>query len=340
MKRSVLVVAIVRINLILLLICTFALCFLSGCSNDSDRELSVTLTAADISMDPPVAEKREFSVVAPHGAQRQDDYYWLRDDQRQDQDILDYLNAENKYTDAAMSHLTGLKDSLYEELIGRLKQDDASVPYLYKDFWYYVRYEENNDYPIYARRKESMDAPEEVMLHVNELAQNHDYYKVANWSVSPDQNLLAYVVDTVGRRQYALYVKNLTTGQVIDTGVTGTSYDLAWAQDNQTIFYVWNNPDTLLSKSVKSHQLGTNAESDPVVYYEPDDIYYLSVELIRSEDYICILCESTLTSEQRCASAANPVDFRLIAARKQGVEYWADHLNDRWIVRTNEDAPN
>ena len=165
----------------------------------------------------PVAEQRPYEVAAPHGATRQDEYYWLRDDQRSNRDVLAYLAAENAYADAVMTPLEGFEAVLYEELVGRIKQDDSSVPYKYKEYWYYRRFEEGQEYPIYARRKGDMDSEEEIMLDVNRLAEGHDFYQVATWEVSPDQMLLAYLEDSVGRRQYTLRVKNLTTGETLVT---------------------------------------------------------------------------------------------------------------------------
>ncbi len=298
------------------------------------------LTAAAVGMDPPVAEKREFEVVAPHGATRQDEYYWLRDDTREDADMLAYLNAENAYADAVMEPLAEFRTQLYNELVGRLKQDDASVPYLYKDYWYYTRFEEGKEYPIHARRRGSMEADEEILLDLNVLAEGHGYYAVASRVVSPDQQQLAYTVDTSGRRQYELHVKNLVTGETTITGVRGISASLTWANDNTTIFYTWNDPTTLLTKRIKTHVVGSDPANDAVIYHEPDDSFYMGVISTRSEDYICIIVQSTVSNEQRCADADAPSEFKLIAARARDFEYFADHLGDRWVVRTNWNAQN
>ncbi len=312
----------------------------TACSSNDPQPAGITpLTAEAVGQTPPVAEKRAFSVVAPGGT-RMDEYYWLRDDSRQDPQMLAYLNAENAYTDAVMAHLTGFKDQLYKEMVARLKQDDATVPYLYKDYWYYSRYEEGKEYQIHARRKGSMDAPEEIVLDINELAKGYSYYSIDNFKISPNQKLCAFVEDSVGRRQYKLRIKNLETGVITDTGVSGISYGIAWAADNATIVYVWNDPETLLSKKVKSHTINTDASLDPVVYNEPDDSYYMDVSLSRSEEYICIYLESTLSDEQRCADVNNPGLFKLIAERKPDFKYQANHLDGRWVVRTNWNASN
>lgn len=289
---------------------------------------------------PPVAEQRPYEVAAPHGATRQDEYYWLRDDSREDPEMLAYLNAENAYADAVMEPLAELTQTLYDELIGRLKHDDATVPYQLGDYWYYTRYEEGGEYPIHARRHGSMKADEEILLNLNELAEGHGFYQVANLNISPNQQLLAYMVDTVGRRQWSLMVKDLETGETTATGVTGISASSAWAGDNATIYYTWNDPETLLTKRIRAHRLGTDPAEDIEVYHEPDDSFYIGVDTTRSRDYICIFTQSTVSNEQRCTSRDEPGEFRLIAERRRDFEYAADHVGDRWVVRTNWNAQN
>ena len=289
---------------------------------------------------PPAAEQRPHEVTAPHGAARRDEYYWLRDDERADPAMLAYLEAENDYADAVMAPLADSKAALYEEIVGRIKQDDSSVPYRYKDYWYYTRFEEGREYPIYARREGSMNAPEEIMLDVNELAEGHDFYQVGNWKVSPDQTLLAYVEDTVGRRQYTLRVKDLGGGETLSVQIPGVSTSLAWAADNRTLYYVLNDEETLLTRWVKTHTLGGEAGSDPVVYEELDDSFYMGLSTTRSEKYICIGLESTVSSELRCTEAAAPGEFRVLAPRERDFEYTADHHDSRWVIRTNWNAEN
>ena len=289
---------------------------------------------------PPVAETRPYAVTAPHGATRQDEYYWIRDDERADPDMLAYLEAENDYADAVMAPLADSKAALYEEIVGRIKQDDSSVPYKYKDYWYYTRFEEGQEYPIHARREGNMDAPEEIMLDVNELAEGHDFFQLGNWKVSPDQTLLAYVEDTVGRRQYTLRVKDLGGGEILPVQIPGVSTSLAWAADNRTLYYVVNDEETLLTRWVKKHTLGGEAGSDPVVYEELDDSFYMGLSTTRSEKYICIGLESTVSSELRCTEAAAPGEFRVLAPRERDFEYSADHLDSRWVIRTNWNAEN
>ncbi len=298
------------------------------------------LEADSVPVAPPAAEARAHEVAAPHGATRQDEYYWLRDDERADPDMLAYLEAENDYADAVMAPLADSEAALYEELVGRIKQDDSSVPYKYKDYWYYTRFEEGEEYPIYARREGNMDAPEEVMLDVNRLAEGHDFYQVGNWQVSPDQTLLAYVEDKVGRRQYTLRIKDLGSGETLPVQIPGVSTSLAWAADNRTLFYVVNDEETLLTRWVRTHTLGGEAGSDPVVYEEPDDSFYMGLSTTRSERYICISLSSTVSNELRCTEAAAPGEFRVLAPRERDFEYSADHLDSRWVIRTNWNAEN
>ncbi|NZA27819.1 S9 family peptidase [Luteimonas sp. SJ-92] len=304
---------------------------------------------------PPDADKRQHQVEAPHGAVREDEYYWLRDDARQDKDVIAYLEAENAYVDAVMKPLEPLREALYEEIVGRVKQDDSSVPYRERGWWYYTRYETGRDYPIHARRRdgEGVDAAsiqrandagdtagEEVLLEVNDLAEGKDYYSVGDWQVSQDNRMLAYADDTSGRRQYTVRFKDLETGRVLEDAIPGVSANLVWADDNRTLFYVENDPETLLTKRIKKHVLGTPVADDVLVYEEADDSFYMGIGRTRDDAFICIQVQSTVSSEMRCASAADPREFAVFAPRQRDVEYDADHHGGRWVVRTNQDAPN
>jgi len=309
-------------------------------TEDASKAGPAPLMATDVPATPPAAERRPHEVVAPHGARRNDDYYWLRDDEREDAAMLRYLEAENAYADAALAPLAELKAGLYDELVGRIKQDDSSVPYRYKDYWYYTRFETGGEYPIFARRRESMDAPEEILLDSNALAVGHEFYQVVDFELSPDQQLLAWLDDTVGRRQYTLRVKDLETGETLAVAIPGLAGGLAWSADNGTIFYVENDPETLLTKRIKAHRLRTDPAGDALVYEEADDSFYISVRNSRSEQHICIDASSTVSSETRCTSAAAPGVFTVLAARERDFEYDAEHLNGRWVFRTNWQAKN
>lgn len=313
----------------------------AGTSSSATAALRVRpLTADAVPMAPPIAEQRRHEVAAPHGAKRQDEYYWIRDDARSNPDMLAYLKAENAYADAVMAPLAELEATIYAELVGRLKQDDSSVPYRYKDYWYYRRFEEGREYPIYARRKGDMDAPEEIMLDANQLARGHDFYQLVNWKVSPDQRVLAYLEDTVGRRQYMLRIKDLASGETRPVEIPGLASSLAWAADSKTVFYVENDPETLLTTRVRSHTLGTDASGDPLIYEELDNTFYMGVRDTRSEAYVCIELESTVSNESRCTEAAAPGEFKVLAPRLRDFEYSADHLGSRWVIRTNWNAEN
>lgn len=295
---------------------------------------TLTATAADLPA-PPDAAKKPHTVKAPHGAQRGDEYYWLRDDKRKNPEMLAYLNAENAYVDAVMKPLKPLEDKLYGEIVGRIKQDDSSVPYRERGYWYYTRYETGQDYPIHARRKGSMDDAEQVMLDVNAMAKGKDYFSVGAMEVSQDSSLLAWADDAVGRRQYKIRFKNLATGEIYPDVIDNSSADLVWADDNKTLFYVENDPETLLTVRVKKHVLGTPASSDVLVYEEKDDSFYMGIGRTRDDAYICISVHSTVSSETRCAPAADPKEFFVLAPRQRDVEYDADRLGGRWVIRTN-----
>jgi len=295
--------------------------------------------AAQAQAGPPVAARRPHEIVA-QGGTREDPYYWLRDDTRENPEMLAYLKAENTWTDSVLAKEGPLKERLYQEIVGRVKQDDSSVPYEKRGYSYYSRFEAGQDYPITARRRGEMKAPEEVMLDQPAMAAGHGYFQVGATSVSPDNRMLAWAQDTVGRRQYVLKVKDLTTGKVLADDVADIEPDIVWADDNATIFYIEKDPVTLLSTRVKAHVLGTPAANDRLVYEEKDHSFYLGLMRTRSEKYVCIVLQSTVSNEQRCAPAADPRDFTVLAPREREFRYSADHLDGRWIIRTNWQAPN
>ena len=310
--------------------------------------MTANLHAADLPS-PPDATGKPHEVKAPHGAVRVDEYYWLRDDKRQDKAVIAYLDAENAYTSQVMAPLKPLEDKLYEEIVARIKQDDGSVPYRERGWWYYSRYETGQDYPIHARRKDrdgadaqgmlaasqKPDADEEVLLDINALAKGKDYYNVGDWEVTQDNGTLAYAEDTNGRRQYTIRFKNIATGETYPDEIRGVSANLVWADDNRTLFYVENDPETLLTVRVKAHVLGTPASQDRLVYEEKDDSFYMGISRTRDDSFICIGVSSTVSDELRCAPAADPREFAVLAPRERDVEYDADHYDGRWVIRTN-----
>ena len=310
--------------------------------------------AADVPV-PPDAARKPHVVKAPFGAERNDEYYWLRDDTRKDPEMLGYLAAENAYADAVMAPLKPVEDRLYDEIVARIKQDDASVPVRERGWWYYARYEAGRDYAIHARRKDGAGvdaasilranaagdfAGEQVLLDENAMAQGKDYFHVAEYEISPDNRIMAWTDDDVGRRQYAIRFRNLDTGEVYPDVIHGAAEYTAWADDNRTLFYVENDPDTLLTKRTKKHVLGTDPKDDPIVYEEADDSFYMGVWRTRDDKYICIDVGATEMTEVRCAPAADPREFSVLALREDGVEYHADHIGDHWVIRTNAPDEN
>jgi oligopeptidase B len=295
------------------------------------------LCAAELS--PPVAVKQPYTVSSPNG-DRQDPYYWLRDDSRTSPTVLDYLHAENDYFAQYSAKYQALTDKLTEEIIGRIKQDDSSVPFNKGDYSYYSRYEAGKEYPIYAR-KSLKNGTEQVMLDVNVLAAGKNFYQVANWQVSPDQNLLAYMEDSSGRRQYTLKVRDLRTGKDLTDTVTGLSGSIAWAADNRTLYVVKNDPVTLLSTQVLQHTLGNKAEDARLVYEELDNSFYMGVGNSNDNQYVIIYLGSTVSNEIRVQQANQPAsEFKVLAPRQRDFKYSASHHNGRWVISTDWNAPN
>jgi len=283
---------------------------------------------------PPVAEKKPKSLTK-FGDRRVDDYFWLRE--KENPEVIAYLEAENKYSQAVMKPLEGFRESLYKEMLSRIKETDESVPYRRHGYWYYTRQVEGLQYPIYCRRKGSMEAPEEILLDENELAKGHKYTAVGSMEVSPDGMKLAYTVDFTGFRQYELRVKNLADGQMLpDVAPRVTS--LAWAADNRTLFYVEEDETTKRSYRLHRHVLGGGAE---VVYEEKDELYDVGVGETRSEAYIVLSSASKDTSEMRVLRTNDPRgEFRVIEPRKKGLEYYVDHHEGEFFIRTNDKGPN
>jgi oligopeptidase B len=287
---------------------------------------------------PPVAPKKPFIVLSPNG-RREDDYYWLRDDKRQDPEVLQYLKQENAYRDAWMAPASALQKKLHDELIGRLKQDDDTVPVRLRGFWYYQRFEPGGEFPLYCRKKGSLRAVEQVMLDSNAMAKGHEYFNIGATAVSPDGRLLAYTEDLVGRRQFVLKVKNLQTGALLSDRVEDIEPEVVWASDNKTLLYIEKDPVTLLSVRLRKHALGTESARDPLVYEEADHSYYLSIGKSRSEKYLFISLESTQQTEWWYADAGD-LRFHPVLPREPDHEYQVEHLGGDFIIRTNWQAPN
>lgn len=288
---------------------------------------------------PPVATVKPHEVKAPFGAVRIDPYYWLRDDSREDPEVIGYLEAENAYTDAMLATEEARREAIFKEITGRIEPHDSSVPYRQRGYWYSSGYD-GREYPIFHRRADKEGATEEVLLDANVLAQGKGYFAVGDLSVSDDNRLLAWAEDAVGRRQYTLKFKNLATGEVLADEVANISPNLVWGTDNRTVYYLEKDPETLLEKRVKAHVVGTPASADTVVYEEADDTFYMSISRTRSDRYLCITLRGTVSSEMRCMDLQEPGNFFVLAPRERDFLYDADHLDGQWVIRTDWDAPN
>lgn len=294
----------------------------------------------------PVAEKQPKELTI-HNDTRIDNYFWMRlsDEQKnakekdeQTQKVYDYLKEENKYHDAVMEHTNDFKESLFQEMKGRIKEDDESVPY-YKNKYYYIsRFEKGNQYPIYARKKENLEAVEEIIFNVNEEAEGHDYFQLGGLNISPDNKLAAFAVDTVSRRQYIIRVKNLETGEIYEDKIENTTGGSVWANDNKTLYYVKKDPVTLRSEKIYRHVLGTDTSEDVEVFHEKDDTFGTYVYKTKSQKYIVIGSYNSVSSEFRVASADDPKgEFKLIQIRERDLEYSLAHYGDHFYIQTNKD---
>jgi oligopeptidase B len=289
-------------------------------------------------MQPPVA-KVVSKELQKHGHVRVDNYYWLNE--RENPEVIEYLEAENEYADAVMAHAKNFEDALFEEIKGRIKQTDMSVPYKFDDYFYYTRYEEGEEYPIYCRKKESLEGAEEIMLNVNVLAEGHEFYMVRSTRVSYDKDILAFAVDTVGRRKYTIRFKNLKTGEMLQDEIQNVTSNIAWANDNKTLFYAKQDPTTLRYFQIYRHFLGTDPEKDELVYEEEDETFSSYVFRTKSKKYIMIASYQTLSSEFRYLEAAHPSgEFKVFLAREKEHEYGVDHYQDYFYIRTNYEAKN
>ena len=270
-----------------------------------------------------------------HGDTRIDPYYWLN--QRENEEVIDYLNKENDYTKAILAPTEELQTVLFEEMKARIKKDDSSVPYFLNDYWYIQRYEDGKDYPIFTRKYKTLEAKEEVLIDVNELAKDLAYCQVSGLSVSPDNTKLAYGIDTLSRRIYTIKVKDLTTGELLQDELNGVSSYATWAADSQTLFYTAKDIETLRTDRIFRHELGQKQEADALVYEEKDDTFYAFVYPTKSREYIMIGATSTMTSEYQFLPSDNPRGkFKLIQKRERGLEYSVEHLDSHFYISTNE----
>ncbi len=274
-----------------------------------------------------------------HNHVRVDDYFWLRE--RENPEVIAYLKAENDYAEKEMAHTKGLEEKLFAEIKGRFKQIDSSVPYKRDDYYYYTRYEEGREYPIFARKKHSLDQPEEIMLDANLLAQGHEFFSIGGWAVSSGQDILAYAVDTEGRRIYTTYVKSLMTGELLPDLIPQVTENLAWANDNRTLFYAKQDPITLRAYQIYRHVLGTDASLDELVFEEEDETFSTYVFKTKSKKFLMIVSSQTLSQEYRYLQADDPCgELKVFWPRERDHEYHVEHFGERFLIRTNNQAKN
>lgn len=289
-------------------------------------------------VEPPVAKKIPKELII-HNQTRVDNYFWLND--RENPEVIAYLNAENDYTKSILKPTEELQKNLFEEMKGRIKETDESVPYLDNGYFYYTRFEEGKEYPIYCRKKGTLEADEEIMLDVNKMAEGYDYFQVSGLGVSPDNNLLAYGVDTVSRRKYSIYIKNLETGELLPDVISITGGSVAWANDNKTFFYELKDEQTLRECKIFRHELGTTQDSDKEIFHESDETFNTFVYRTKSDKFIVIGSSSTMADEYRVLDASNPTgEFKVIQPRERGLEYSISDFGDYFYIRTNLNATN
>ena len=289
-------------------------------------------------MSAPLAPKKP-QLLEIHGHQRQDPYYWMND--RENQEVIDYLNAENSYLKEVMKPTEGLQKQLFEEMKGRIKEQDESVPYFKSGYFWYTRYEKGSEYPIFCRKLGSLEAEEAVILDVNALAEGKSYFQVAQAATSTNQQLLAFAADEVGRRIYTIRFKNLDTHEFLEDQIPEVTGNFVWAADQQSVFYSKQDPETLRSFQIFKHILGSPSSTDQLVYEELDEEFSCMVHKTKSEKFILIHSESTISSEIRFIPADQPTAaFQILQARIPHLEYAADHYGDYFYIRTNDQAQN
>ena len=296
-------------------------CFLFSCSH-------MTHTPPDAN-----PKDKELSI---HGDTRFDPYYWLND--RENPEVIKYLEDENSYTSAVLKSTEKMQKHLFEEMKGRIKEDDSSVPYFLNDYWYIRRYEKGKDYPIFTRKHKTLDAEEEILLNVNELAKDLTYCQVSGISVSPDNTKLTYGVDTLSRRVYTIKVKDLISGKTLEDEIHGVSPYAAWAGDSETFFYTSKDEETLRTDRIFRHKVGNSQTDDVMVFEEKDETFYTFVYPSKSREYIMIGSTSTMTSEYQFLPTNKPKDkFKIIQKRQRGLEYVVDQFEDMFYISTNAD---
>ncbi|RAV28233.1 S9 family peptidase [Sinomicrobium soli] len=302
--------------------------FAAACKNKNTSKVTENIV-------PPVADKKPTS-LNKHGDIRIDDYFWMNE--RDNPEVIDYLERENDYNEKMTAHTREFQESLFAEMKSRIKEDDESVPYFYNGYWYITRFEKGKDYPVYTRKKDSLDGREEILFDCNAMAEGHSFFQLGGINISPDNKLAAFGVDTVSRRIYTIRVKNLETGEIYPAEIGNTTGGSTWGNDNKTLFYTAKDPQTLRSDRVYRHVLGAG-QQDELVYHEEDDTYNAFVYKSKSRKYIIAGSHSTLTSEYSVLEADTPGgDFRVFQPRVRGLEYSISHYGDSFYILTNADG--
>ncbi|MDY3693210.1 MAG: S9 family peptidase [Proteus mirabilis] len=314
-------------------------------------KLTSAIMALLISSTPALAQNQKDSLVMPpkankvphvmtdHGDTRTDNYYWLRDDSRKDPKVLDYLNAENAYTESVMKEGKALEETLFNEMVSRMAQNDESVPYIYNGYTYRTIYQEGKDFPIYQRKPVNSEGEWEVLVDGNERAKGHEFYQLGDLTISPDNKRIAIAEDKEGRRNYNVAYKDLSDNTWKENVLTNISANLVWANDSKTLFYVDKDPQTLLPYQIYRHQYGTDRKQDVKIFEENDDRFYTWMGKSKSEDYILVSIESSTTSESRLIDANAPEKPMVIfSARQEGREYDIDHFNGEFYIRSNHES--
>lgn len=330
---SVLTNATRSINLMMNFVAKLLIClgilFLMSCQSNQKMTPPVNLI-------PPIADKIDHQHKR-HNDIRMDPYFWLRE--RDNPEVIDYLERENDYYDKMTAHTQPLKEELYEEMKARIKEDDASVPYFYNGYWYITRYEKGMDYPIYTRKKDTLTAAEEILFDCNKMAEGTAYFQLAGINVSPDNTKVAFGLDLISRRQYKIYIKDLKTNQILDTELENTTGGSVWDASGRYLFYTHKDPETLRTELIYRHDMQAPKADDVLVFHEKDSTFSVGIGLSKSRKFINIYSYSTLTSEQRLLEADDPLgEFRLIQKRTRGLEYSASHYRDSLYITTNADG--
>ena len=312
--------------------------FASGCKSEIKMNKDVKTPKAEI----------QAKSLTIHNSTRIDNYFWMRltDEQKtaknkdaQTQKVEAYLNSENEYFDKVTASTNNFQEELFEEMKGRIKEDDTSVPYFRNNYFYITRFEKGSQYPIYSRKKENLEAKEEILFDVNKEAEGYEYFQLGGLNVSPNNTLVAFATDTVSRRQYTIQIKNLETGNILTDKIENTTGGSVWSNDNKTLFYTKKDPLTLRSSSIYRHILGTDASEDVIVYEEKDETYSTYVYKTKSHKFIVIGSSSTLSSEFRIISADKPYgDWKIIQPREDNLEYSLAHYGDYFYIQTNKDG--